>query len=691
MKQNIWIFIAATALMLASAGRAADIGTAFTYQGSLENGSGPVTDTCDFRFGLWDAAAGGNQQGVSPQTKIGVAVTAGVFTVSDLGFGAGAIDGSARWLEIEVQCPPDVGFTLLLPRVELTPAPHAIRASKGVGPPNALEVDTATGKVGIGTTSPTEALDVVGNIHAGGTIASGSTLTLDGTSGSERISSSGSLELRTTAGRVLRLENNATSPNLIGGYSGNTVSGGAYGATIGGGGESGLVNSVTSVFGTVGGGESNQAGDNNPDPTNAPWATVGGGLSNTASSFASTVAGGRNNVASGGGATVSGGEFNTALASGDTVGGGVGNTASGAFTTVGGGTGNTALASGDTVGGGSNNAASGSQSTVGGGEINIASGLFSTVPGGRNNRAAGAGSFAAGSRAKADHNGAFVWADSTNNDFLSSGPNQFLIQASGGMGIGTASATAPRAQLDVVKSGATVAVFARTTDDGTIVSLRQGSTEEGTISVSGTTVSYNAFTGSHYAWTDEQIERGALVALTGVNRSLHDNSESERIYGIAPTTKANDSKCLGAYLGLLEPSKAAAMENPHQVMAVGNGDMWVVDSGRNIEPGQYLISSDVKGHAMLDDAERFAVGYVVARAGEGVDWGTVSEEVDASAQGSRALVLPGRKHKRISVFFESFERGSAVGVGKIVEEQQRRIDELSRRLSELEAAKGSAQ
>ena len=133
---------------------AADIGTAFTYQGNLENGSGPVTDTCDFRFGLWDAAAGGNQQGVSPQTKIGVGVTAGVFTVSDLDFGAGAIDGAARWLEIEVQCPPDVGFTLLLPRVELTPAPHAIRASKGVGPPNALEVDTATGKVGIGTDAP---------------------------------------------------------------------------------------------------------------------------------------------------------------------------------------------------------------------------------------------------------------------------------------------------------------------------------------------------------------------------------------------------------------------------------------------------------------------------------------------------------------------------------------------------------
>jgi len=93
---------------------------------------------------------GGNQQGVSPQTKIGIGVTVGVFTVPDLDFGAGAIDGAARWLEIEVKCPPDAVFTLLFPRVKLTPAPHAIRASEGVGPPNALEVDTVTGNIGIG-------------------------------------------------------------------------------------------------------------------------------------------------------------------------------------------------------------------------------------------------------------------------------------------------------------------------------------------------------------------------------------------------------------------------------------------------------------------------------------------------------------------------------------------------------------
>ena len=61
------------------------------------------------------------------------------------------------------------------------------------------------------------------------------------------------LELEVNAIRALRLEPNATSPNLVGGYSGNAVSS-AYGATIGGGGASGAANSVTANYGTVPGG-----------------------------------------------------------------------------------------------------------------------------------------------------------------------------------------------------------------------------------------------------------------------------------------------------------------------------------------------------------------------------------------------------------------------------------------------------
>ena len=55
----------------------------------------------------------------------------------------------------------------------------------------------------------------------------------------------------------LRTEQKATSPNLIGGYSGNWLTSGVYGATIGGGGQNGYLNRITDIYGTVGGGIAN--------------------------------------------------------------------------------------------------------------------------------------------------------------------------------------------------------------------------------------------------------------------------------------------------------------------------------------------------------------------------------------------------------------------------------------------------
>lgn len=55
-----------------------------------------------------------------------------------------------------------------------------------------------------------------------------------------------------------------------------------------------------------------------------------------------------------------------------------------------------------------------------------------TIPGGSQNLAA-SHACAAGYRAKASHQGAFVWADSTEADFASTAPNQFRVRAAGGM------------------------------------------------------------------------------------------------------------------------------------------------------------------------------------------------------------------------------------------------------------------
>lgn len=115
------------------------------------------------------------------------------------------------------------------------------------------------------------------------------------------------------------------------------------------------------------------------------------------------------------------------------MGGGNGNIASNQWATVSGGFHNSATGSSDaTVAGGHTNTASGLAGTVGGGITNTASGDYTTIPGGIFNIALGHYSFAAGRRAKANHDGAFVWGDSTDADVASSAVNQFIARASGG-------------------------------------------------------------------------------------------------------------------------------------------------------------------------------------------------------------------------------------------------------------------
>ena len=199
----------------------------------------------------------------------------------------------------------------------------------------------------------------------------------------------------------LRIEPDAQSPNIIAGCSDNAALDGATGAMIGGGVQGGM-NWVTDNWGVVAGGYTNRAGDMDGNPANAQLAVVGGGAVNVASAEYSTVSGGMSNEASGDAAAVSGGQGNRAM---------------------------------------------GAWSAVGGGETNWVSGSHSTIPGGSNISVSGDYSFAAGRRAKANHDGAFVWADSTDADFASQAADTFTIRAANGVGINTAAA--PASALDV--------------------------------------------------------------------------------------------------------------------------------------------------------------------------------------------------------------------------------------------------
>jgi hypothetical protein len=108
---------------------------------------------------------------------------------------------------------------------------------------------------------------------------------------------------------------------------------------------------------------------------------------------------------------------------------------------IGGGVGNAIEGTGiiGSIGGGYYNYVEGHGGTISGGAINEAEGLYSTVPGGIANEASADYTFAAGRRAKADDQGAFVWADSTDADFSSTLANEFAVRATGGVRFQTSS------------------------------------------------------------------------------------------------------------------------------------------------------------------------------------------------------------------------------------------------------------
>jgi hypothetical protein len=200
------------------------------------------------------------------------------------------------------------------------------------------------------------------------------------------------LDLRVNNQRALRLEPHPTSPNLIGGFSGNWVGAGNVGSTIGGGGILNNSNAVHSHYSTIAGGWNNNIG------TNSSSSAIGGGENNNVAdnSSASTIAGGRvNDIGTNSNSSAIGGGSNNE----------VGN-----------------HSRGSAIGGGLNH--------------DVADNApFATIPGGFANHVGpnATNAFAAGNRARAMHPGAFVWADSQNATFESTANNQVNFRCQGGV------------------------------------------------------------------------------------------------------------------------------------------------------------------------------------------------------------------------------------------------------------------
>src|ERR1700753_1087462 len=94
-------FASVLALLLGALASGHAQGTAFTYQGRLNDANGPATGLFDFTFALYETNAAGNVA-AGPVTNGAVLVTNGLF-VTVIDFGAQVFDGRPCWLELAVR------------------------------------------------------------------------------------------------------------------------------------------------------------------------------------------------------------------------------------------------------------------------------------------------------------------------------------------------------------------------------------------------------------------------------------------------------------------------------------------------------------------------------------------------------------------------------------------------------------
>ncbi|MCB2154486.1 tail fiber domain-containing protein [bacterium] len=122
-----YCYLAILAFLLPAVAGIAEPGTAFSYQGHLEDDGTPINGTVSLRFSLYDEATTGSLV-AGPITHEDTLAAEGMVDES-LDFGA-VFDGSPRWMQVDVD--PDGGtdaFETVLPRIQILPVPYAVHAA----------------------------------------------------------------------------------------------------------------------------------------------------------------------------------------------------------------------------------------------------------------------------------------------------------------------------------------------------------------------------------------------------------------------------------------------------------------------------------------------------------------------------------------------------------------------------------
>lgn len=196
-------------------------GTAFSYQGVLNDGGSHANGNYDLAFSIFDASSAGNQLG-DLLTNSPTIVSNGLFTAT-LNFG-NQFSGADVWLEIAVRTNGSITpYTTLQPRQQITPTPYAIRAntaSELSGTINSSQLNNNSITITAGT-----GLSGGGNVALGNSVslANAGIIAVNGNSDISASTANGVVTLGTTA-TTNNIPNAIVKRDSQGGFSSASIS-----------------------------------------------------------------------------------------------------------------------------------------------------------------------------------------------------------------------------------------------------------------------------------------------------------------------------------------------------------------------------------------------------------------------------------------------------------------------------------